>query len=164
MRAVAQLPTTTHLTILGSGPDEPSLRALAEELQIGERIEFAGFQPDIHPWLAQADAFVLSSLWEGLPVSVLEAASAGLPIVATSGPGTSEATPPRGRLVPVGNPEALAAAMAEIMALSESERHALGTAARQFASCNFALPLILDRWETLYHRLLTENPTPSRMS
>ena len=157
LRAFAQLPNESTLTIAGSGPAEPELRALAAGLHIDQRIHFAGFQPEIQPLLAQADAFVLSSLWEGLPISVLEASAAALPIVATDGAGTREALIPgkTGFLVPVGDHQALAGAMIAIQRLSPTERKAIGYAGRTFVQANFALEAIATRWEQLYRDRLS---------
>jgi glycosyltransferase involved in cell wall biosynthesis len=166
LKALAQLPESAHLTILGTGPQEPSLRTLAAQLKIADRIEFAGFQPSIEPWLAGADAFVLASLWEGLPVSVLEASASGLPIVATDGLGTREAMLPdqSGLLVPVADPSALAAAMSRIMSMPAAKRRAMGETGRKFVAETYSLPIILDKWEALYSQFLDRNPEPLRTS
>ncbi|HEX4321282.1 MAG TPA: glycosyltransferase [Acidobacteriaceae bacterium] len=165
LRAFARLPAEPRLTIAGSGPGEQSLRHLAAELGVASRVHFAGFQPDIQPFLLAADAFVLSSLWEGLPVSVLEASAAALPCVVTDGAGTREAILPSetGFLTPVGDPVALAAAMSEIMTMTPWQRREMGLRARQFVEERYSLPAIADRWQELYSRLLTKHPQPSRM-
>ena len=157
LRAFALLPNEPTLTIAGSGPAEPELRALAAALHLHDRVHFAGFQPEIQPLLAQADAFVLSSLWEGLPISVLEASAAALPIVVTDGAGTREALIPgtTGFLVPVGDSQALAEAMITLQRLSPTERVTMGHAGRAFVQANFALEAIVTRWEQLYRDLLS---------
>jgi glycosyltransferase involved in cell wall biosynthesis len=164
LRAFAALPGSPTLQIAGAGPEEQSLRQLAAELKIEDRTEFAGFQSDIQPLLAAAGAFVLSSLWEGLPISVLEASAAGLPVVATGGAGTSEAIQAgtTGLIVPVGDPAALAKAMAEVMAMPLDRRLRMGNSGCQFIQANFSLPVIVERWERLYAELLEEHPTTSR--
>jgi glycosyltransferase involved in cell wall biosynthesis len=89
IRAMSPLPKGIVLLIIGDGPLEKPLRALAEELGVGQRIRFMGYQPreSIHIYLLQADCFVLSSLHEGLGIVVQEAMYAGLPIVATDNGG-----------------------------------------------------------------------------
>jgi glycosyltransferase involved in cell wall biosynthesis len=74
---------TADLTILGAGDQEQTLRALAKELAIEEAVHFAGYQAEPEAWFAGTSLFVLSSRREGLPNALLEAAAAGLPIVAT---------------------------------------------------------------------------------
>lgn len=72
------------LLILGDGPKRYELETLARLQGVDENIEFLGFQNDIEKWLPALDAFVLPSLSEGTPMALLEAMSAGLPIVATA--------------------------------------------------------------------------------
>lgn len=79
----AELPATSRLKILGDGPLLSSLRRQADALEISERVEFLGFRDN--PWwfYAQADAFVMSSRWEGMPNAALEALACGTPVIAT---------------------------------------------------------------------------------
>jgi glycosyltransferase involved in cell wall biosynthesis len=164
LNAFARLTGEPHLAIAGSGSDEAALRALAARLQVAGRVHFAGFRGDIQPLLEAADAFVLASLWEGLPVSVLEAAAAGLPVVATDGAGTREAILPgeTGFLVPVGEAPALARAMEAIMQIDADERRAMGDLGRRFVAENFSLSVIADRWQKLYADLLDSHPRAGR--
>jgi glycosyltransferase involved in cell wall biosynthesis len=164
LRAFATLPGCPHLEIVGSGPDEPSLRRLTHELRIEAQVNFAGFQRNVLPLLAASDAFVLSSLWEGLPVSALEAAASGLPVVLTDGNGTREAAIPgeTGLLVPVGDVPALSRAMAEMMAMSQPEREIMGARGRAFVERHFGISEITNQWEDLYSRLLITHPHSSR--
>src|SRR5579859_875556 len=160
LRAFALLPATARLTIAGSGPEESRLKALAAELQIADRTHLAGFQSNVQPLLANAEAFVLSSLWEGLPVSILEAAANGLPVVATDGAGTREAMIPgeTGWVVPVGDVPALAQTMSAIMAMSPNQRQLMGSRGRQFVEEKYALAIVVDQWEQLYRQLLDQYP------
>jgi glycosyltransferase involved in cell wall biosynthesis len=162
--AFARLAGNPRLIIAGIGPDEAALRLLAAQLGLQERVNFAGFQQDVHAVLSQADGFVLSSLWEGLPMSVLEASAAGLPVVATDGAGTREAMIPgeTGLIVPVGDSSALAAAMEAIMAMPVQERHQMGARGRKLVEERFALSVVLDQWERFYQDLLNLHPNPAR--
>jgi glycosyltransferase involved in cell wall biosynthesis len=164
LRAFTNLPGKPTLLIAGSGPDEQKLRALATELNIASRVHFAGFQADIQALLAEADGFVLSSLWEGLPISALEASAARLPVVATSGAGTSEALIPgvTGLLVPVGDSNALASAMTRIMTMPVTERHEMGARGRRFIEETYALPNVVEQWEQLYDKLLRRRSASSQ--
>jgi len=166
LKAFAGLPETAQLTIVGAGPEEEKLRALSSSLNIADRVHFAGFHRDIHPLLNRADAFVQSSLWEGLPTSILEASAAGLAIAATNAAGTCEATIPghTAVLVPIADIKALEAAMTQIMQMSSETRAQMGWRGRQFVEQNYALPTVVDAWHTLYNRLLAEQPTPSRFA
>lgn len=79
---LAQFPAAS-LTILGEGPDEAALKALSRELGIVERVNFPGYVADPRERFAAASLFVLSSRHEAMSNALLEAAAAGLPIVAT---------------------------------------------------------------------------------
>jgi len=114
LRAFARLPGSPSLMILGGGDLLASLEALAEELGIADRVAFPGFTADPWPHYASADLFVLSSRFEGLPLVLVEALHAGLPVVSTdcrSGPREILADGAFGALVPPGDEAALAAAM-----------------------------------------------------
>jgi len=167
LHAFATLPSHATLQIVGTGPEELTLRSLSASLNIADRVHFSGFHADIPPLLAQADAFVQSSLWEGLPISILEASASALPVVATDAAGTREALIPgqTGLIAPIGDSSALAATMAEVMALPHSERKKIGQHGRQFVEQNFSLSAITTQWEALYRRLLRrESPTAQTIS
>lgn len=103
---------------VGQGPlEEDFVEAIAERGQTG-RIEYLGYRTDVGELLAAADVFCLSSLHEGLPVAVMEAKAAGLPIVATSVGGIPEAvntSPPSGVLVEPAQPHLLATALRQVI-------------------------------------------------
>jgi glycosyltransferase involved in cell wall biosynthesis len=72
-----------RLTILGAGPEEANLRRLSLELGLESATTFAGFRENLAKYFAEATLFILPSRYEGLPNALLEAAAAGLPLVAT---------------------------------------------------------------------------------
>jgi len=76
-----------RLTILGEGPLRNDLERLARDQGVAQQVRFAGFQKNPFPFFAQADAFVLSSRFEGFPNVVLEALACGTPVIATPAPG-----------------------------------------------------------------------------
>lgn len=122
LRAFARLRRDhpVRLAILGGGKMKvrKRLEDLAESLGLASEVAFLGFQPNPLPYIAQADLLVLSSLWEGLPNVLIEALACGTPVVSTdcpSGPAEILEEGRYGRLVPVGDVEALARAMAEVL-------------------------------------------------
>lgn len=76
-----------RLTLLGEGPLRPALEELARQRGVADRVRFVGFQKNPYPFFARADAFVLSSRFEGFPNVVLEALACGTPVIATPAPG-----------------------------------------------------------------------------
>lgn len=149
---------TTKLLVVGYGPLLPAIESLAKELRIDSQIKFLGVRRDIPELLNAADAYVMSSAWEGMPNVLLEAASTALPIVATDVGGNGEIVlhGRTGFLVPPRDPNSLAKAMLKLMNLSESERKKMGEEARKHIEANFSLDRVLDMWEALYNKLFKE--------
>ena len=164
LRAIAQLSQAASLVIAGAGPLKNGLLSLSKSLGIEARVRFLGFEPNVRRWMQAADGFVLSSLWEGLPMALLEAAACGLPAVATDVPGTREVLQDEetGRLAPGGNPDKLAESMSMMMEASQEARIVMGKRARQNVIDRFSLGAVLYRWEALYRELLLRNPIPKR--
>ncbi|UVO55388.1 glycosyltransferase [Sphingomonas sp. SUN039] len=105
-----------RLTIVGEGPLRAALESRAASLGIAAQVAMPGHQNTVGPWLADADALVLSSDYEGLGIVVIEALAAGLPVVATDcGPNMALLLEGVGRLVPPRDTAALATAMAAIV-------------------------------------------------
>lgn len=105
----AIIDSSWRLRLVGDGPLLEETKALASRLGIKDRVEFSGTRTDVAALLAQSDVFVLSSRFEGLPISILEAMRAGLPVVASDVGGVSELVDAEtGILVPQGDAAALA--------------------------------------------------------
>ena len=104
-----------RLMILGEGEERAKLEALAQELGLQDDISLPGFVDNPYAYMARAAVFVLSSAWEGLPTVLIEAMAVGRPVIATdcpSGPAEILENGKWGKLVPVGDVEALAEAIA----------------------------------------------------
>ncbi len=102
------------LIILGEGRERTNLENLILKLELGDRVDLAGFNSNPYPWYLTADLFVLSSNWEGLPTVLIEALECGLPIVSTncpSGPDEILENGSYGKLVPMNNINALSDAI-----------------------------------------------------
>lgn len=115
--AAAQVPDAVF-AIAGEGPERTVLEARAAALGVAHRVRFLGHRQDVPALLAIADLFVLPSLYEGLPLSVLEAMAVGVPVVATAIGGTDEIVRDgeTGTLVPPSDAPALAAAIRATLA------------------------------------------------
>lgn len=117
--AIVAARSPARLVIYGEGPERAGLQALCAELGLAGRVDLAGFVDRLPVELAAGDLFVLSSRWEGLPGVLLEALATGTPVVATDCPtGPQEILEGGvwGRLVPVGDAQALAGAMLAALA------------------------------------------------
>ena len=132
-----------RLTIVGDGAAQTELVALIQRLGVGDRVRLAGKIPDPARELAQADCFVSASRWEGFGVSIVEALSAGLYVIASDcefGPRDLIDGPEKGRIVMTDDVEALAAAMSEFVRSGRSHDH---DAARREAAALFSLDHVI---------------------
>jgi glycosyltransferase involved in cell wall biosynthesis len=114
----------TRLIVLGEGEDRNDLEILAQTLGVKDDVSLPGFVSNPFPYMSAAAVFVLSSKTEGLPNVLIQALALGRPAVATdcpSGPREICAGNPRARLVPVGNPAAMAGAILESLSLAPLE-------------------------------------------
>ncbi len=154
LRAVPGVPDV-DLEVVGDGPERDALQALAYDLGIAGRVHFAGWSDRTRDWLGRWDAFVLPSRFEGLPLSILEAMLAELPVVASDVGSIGEAVRDgiTGRLVAADDPDALAAALRDVLGDLERAR-ALGRAGRELALERFTARVQARRYEALYDELL----------
>jgi glycosyltransferase involved in cell wall biosynthesis len=138
------------LWIAGGGPLESELQAQARGL--GCRVRFLGVRDDVPALMNAADGLVLSSIVEGMPMVLLEAAASGLPCVATAAGGAGEVVVhgETGLLVPVGDSQALAECMQRMVGMGAAEREAMGSAARKRAGERFDMAVVVKQWEELY--------------
>jgi len=147
--ACAEDPDLRVLAV-GQGPLEHEVRELHAALGLGDRFVLLGFRDDVPDLLRAVDLFVLGSAHEGLPVAVMEALAAGLPVVATDVGGVAQAVvdAENGLLVPARDPQALAAAMLRV-ARDPGLRAALSRGARA-GSTRFDIRTALRRQQDVY--------------
>ncbi|MBE3584511.1 MAG: glycosyltransferase family 4 protein, partial [Limnochordaceae bacterium] len=139
------------LDLVGDGPTRTRIADLARSLGLGDRVRFLGERDDIPELLAESHVFVLASQFEGLPLVVLEAMRAGLPVVATGVGGVPEAVRDgvTGILVPPRNVEALAEALGTL-ASSARVRTEMGAAGRRLFLSRFTEGRMLQEIERIY--------------
>ncbi len=144
-----------ELWIVGTGSEEPALRALARSVGVSEAVQFCGWRPDVPDLLAQSDVVVMSSRHEGLPMIVLEAGAAGKPVVAPRVGGIPEAVRDgeTGVLVDDATPTALAAACVSVLQ-DRARADAMGRAARQHVATNFSVEAMTAATSALYTAVL----------
>jgi glycosyltransferase involved in cell wall biosynthesis len=136
------------------------LYSLAAELKLGDSLRWLGLRRDMPAVFDAADAFVLASAWEGMPLALGEAMAMRKPVVATDVGGVREFVGDAGVVVPSRRADALAHAMLGVIRRSREERNALGTAARERVVREFGMDANADRWEALYQESLAQLPTP----
>ena len=118
VRLLADREVPVRFVAVGQGPHEADTRQLATELELGDRLIFAGFRDDAVRVMGACDVFTMASQWEGLPVALMEALALGLPVVATNVGGIAEAMVDgeTAVLVPPGDSAALADAIERVAA------------------------------------------------
>ena len=157
--AVAETPelASLHLLVVGDGGLRDDLRARVDRLGLSRRVHFLGARRDLGNLLAAVDLFVMPSLWEGLPLSMVLAMGGGLPVVATRVAGIPEVVRDgaTGVLVPPADVPALGSALARLVS-DPALRRTLGDAAAAFVRPRFGVDGYVDAVTGLYDRLLAE--------
>src|SRR5512143_1471420 len=121
-RIVRDAHPQARFALVGDGEERPALEALVRELAIADAVTFFGWRRDLAPVYGDLDVVVNASRNEGTPVALIEALAAARPVVATRVGGTPDllGDDERGRLVPAGDPEALARAIVETLSGAEA--------------------------------------------
>jgi glycosyltransferase involved in cell wall biosynthesis len=140
-----------RLVIVGEGPLRGELEKLAAEVAPPESVSFAGYQAEPERWLAEMDVFALTSRSEGLPVSILEAWAAGVPVVASAVGGVPEliADGETGLLFPPGDEAALADCLERLLA-DRGLAERLARAGRERVEREFSLARMAETYQRLY--------------
>jgi glycosyltransferase involved in cell wall biosynthesis len=131
---------------------------MARDLGVSDSVRFVGYQPDLREWLALADIVVLPSLYEGLPVSPIEALACERAVVATAVDGTPEVVldGKTGLTVPPEDVPALAAAICRLLG-DAGLRRSLAVAGREWVHAQFGQELLVKNTAELYLSLWRRN-------
>ncbi|MES2884941.1 MAG: glycosyltransferase family 4 protein [Pseudomonadota bacterium] len=151
------------LDLIGDGPLLSTLRQLAEQLQIADRIRFLGLRNDVAELLSRSDVFLLVSNWEGFPRSILEGMRAGLPVIATDVAGVSESVAEgrTGFLVPRSNAEVLANRIRQLLT-DATLRASMGQAGRERFEQEFTFAQMFQRTLAVYDEVMVERGLATR--
>ena len=154
VEAVHSLPSNLHLHIVGTGPCESELRALASDRGVAERVHFLGFRRNVYDFVAHCDALVMPSLHEGLPYTLLEGMALAAPIIASRVGGLAEVLQDQftALLVPPSDIQSLASA---ILRLHDSLalRLRLGAEAQRVQQAKYSLKGMTESYVRIYRTL-----------
>ena len=158
LRAISMMgDVPCRLRLVGDGPLLPEAKALASDLGIENRVEFTGSRSDVTALLAHSDVFVLTSRFEGLPISILEAMRAGLPVVASDVGGVPElVNEETGILVAQGDAVALAEALKRLLG-SPALLSGMGAKGRERYEKDFRASTMIEKTLSIYEACLARN-------
>jgi L-malate glycosyltransferase len=158
--AVHKAHPRARFVLVGDGPERERVVELATRLRLMEVLRLPGLRTDVADVLAALDIFCLSSVFEGLPLALLEAMAASLPVVATRVGGVPEATGADAQgdseaalLVPAKSPEALANAVGALLN-DPARRVALGAAGRRRCASHHSMTRMQERLVAVYQSVL----------
>jgi glycosyltransferase involved in cell wall biosynthesis len=153
VRALPQLPGA-RLVLVGDGPERASLETLASELGVAERLRITGWVGDARSHLDGFDVFALPSAWEGMPLGILEAMHAGLPVLATDVGSVSEAVADgeTGYLASAGDLEGIRERLARLLG-DPGGRVRMGEQGRRVALERFTDTVMAKRYEAIYSEM-----------
>ena len=152
------------LLIVGQGPERDALAARAASRGVAARVILTSRrQEEVADVLAASDLFVLPSFSEGIPLALLEAMAAGLPVVATAVPGTTDVVsdPSLGLLVPSHDVAALAQGIARLLD-NPDEARAMALAGQAHVRRHFDLAALVNATAALYEAVLAERVSGQR--
>ena len=164
MPAVLEKNPHARLVLVGGGVRLPNLMSLCKSLQLDDKIFFLGDRSDVKKLMPGFDIFALSSITEGYSIALVEACACALPLVATDVGGNSEIVKDGegGLLVPAGNPERMADAIARLGSDAEL-RGKMGRYNRKLAESVGSIGVMSDRYDMLYQGKLPSGTTDSSM-
>lgn len=165
MSAVTRADGRAVAGICGEGPLREQLTRQIEALGLQEKVKLLGQWDDVPELLAAADVFVLPSRWEGLPMALLEAMMAGLPVVAARVEGVEDVVEPgvHGLLVPLESPAELARAILQLLG-SPQERARMGKAARERVMTSYTTDRMCEQYLQLIEQGLGGGNAPAAES
>lgn len=148
-----------YLLMVGDGDEKQQALDMVKKAGIGNRVIFQHFRQDVPDVLAAADIFVLPSLWEGLPIGLLEAMSMGKAIIASNVDGTTDIIEheKNGYLIELAEMDAVLPSAIIAMANDTALRTALGAKARETVKHNFNAADMTRKIEAQYQKLLNKN-------
>ena len=155
LRALSGVSEEFEVDFVGEGPMLAQVQNVAQDLGLTDRVNFLGDRSDVAELLARAHIFALSTKWEGLPLSILEAMRAGLPVIASNVGGVSESVEDgvSGFLVPVGDADKFRVGLLKLIRSPELRRD-FGRAGRRRYEQDFTLQKMLAKTAEIYSEVI----------
>ncbi len=153
-----------HVAIVGDGPARSALEAAVRDRRLGDYVSVVGRVPhgEIHRYYAAADLYAQVSLYEGMPMTLLEAMAAGVPIVGTAVPGIEEFVDDDiGRLLAPESPGALAEAISALR--DDDTRRRLGRACARRVTDRYGIERTVTTYHELYEQITTASVASNRI-
>ncbi|HTF21724.1 MAG TPA: glycosyltransferase [Chryseolinea sp.] len=148
---ILQQTKDVHFVVVGDGPLKEELLKVRGDLGLNERLHFPGIQTEIRPYLATFDIFMMTSIFEGLPLALLEAMSMQCAVIATDAGGVKEVIRSEvdGLLCSVDNPELVVEFAVRLLSFPDLRKR-FGEQARQRVQTNFSLASMVVELEQIY--------------
>lgn len=160
LKSIAAETPNVHLLLCGQGMDRDNdaLKRLVAEAGLESRVHLAGHRADLEQILPGLDIYLSSSLGESFPNVIAEALACGVPVVATDAGASRELVAPEGqdaagRIVPVGESQALGLAIAELVGMDSDDRARLGRAGRQRVMSDYSWAACTEKYAALYQTI-----------
>jgi glycosyltransferase involved in cell wall biosynthesis len=162
MQHVARAMPRAKLILVGEGPERAGIEALIRELKLEGHVKLLGSRRDVPRLLFAADVFLLTSISEGIPLTIIEGMAAGLPVVSTDVGGVGEilGDPPVGFLAPAGDDRKLAEGILQLASNPEIHR-AWSEDGRQRAFEIFSEQTMHARYAEIFDSVIARSPSPS---
>jgi len=159
MPSVLEKFPNAKLGICGDGVLRPQLEEQIQFIGLSTSVKLLGHSDNVAKFLASADVFVMPSLWEGLPIALLEAMSAGLPVIATQVEGIEEAVVEgeNGCLIPIGDAKALAEAIIHLLADTEMQKR-MGRASQEKVKKTYSSERMCKEYFDLVREIVQKEP------
>lgn len=145
------------LIVFGEGSQKESLQKEIIKRKLDNIVLLKGWSQNLMDEFSKADLYILSSDFEGMPNALMEAMACGLPCVSTdcpTGPSALIKNNENGYLVPVGDVQAMSAAIKRVLLMSGEEREKMGLKARATMRDSFNCNAIAEKWENLFEHLI----------
>jgi glycosyltransferase involved in cell wall biosynthesis len=168
IKALATLqysPRGIRIVLVGDGPRRPNIQKLASDLGVEDRVIFLGTRNDVPYLYGLFDIYCLPSRYEGLPLTLLEAMAARVPVIGTNVLGIREVIKHRenGLLVPDNDPETLARAILELINDSDQRRRYVETACNHVAE-RYNIRNFVRNYESLFERMLENSKLDQKIA